>query len=270
VHWEAHVFWPTEPEPRILAAPGKQVFAFPCKHAEGEVLEVEVTARELSEGTLAAELARLTAEMEGQSGTVKVYGEYSPMTVYRYAGANERITVDFADRIKAIARPPLPDRIDTVPALRNGVRSDVRITRALQAESGMTLLVPDTFPSLVQQTAALVPGQTIRVRGTVIGQRGTYRCVLVDFFTVPPIREGREESSTWWVSVEWDGLRRPYRYWGYGQHALPALPCRNISPGQARVRLLVSQFREVRVPQRRRAPSRPAPEADAEEAPAEE
>ena len=118
----------------------------------------------------------------------------------------------------------------------------------------------------MQQTATLVPGEIVRVRGTIIGQRGVYNCVLVDFLSFPPQREEEgEDGKAWWVSVQWPGVQRPFVFWDYGQYRLGALPCANVEGRFESLNVLVSRFREFELPQPPAAPEA-APAADAADA----
>jgi len=262
---EVHLFWPTQAEPRIITEPGSWTFQFPCTHAEGETDSVSVVVQELSARQLDAQLASLQAQLEGLPGGRKVYGKYTPRVVYRYAGDGEVIDVDFTDQVQDVV-DPLPPELASAPAIVGGVQVQVPIVRAFEMVNRPTILVPNSWPTLVQQAAGVVPGETVRVRGTVIGPRGVYNCVLVDFLSFPEQREEEEteDGKAWWVRVEWPGIERPFVYWDYGQYSLGGLPCQNVEGRVESLNVLVSRFREYELPQP------PAPQAPEDAAPAPE
>lgn len=260
---EVHLFWPSQAEPRIITEPGKQTFEFPCTRAAGKTDKLTVTVDELTPGQLDTQLAALEGMLEGISGGRKVYGQYDPRTVYRYAGAGQVIDVDFTDQVQNILEPP-PRSLASAPAIRMGFPGPVPIVRAFEMAGRPTILIPDTWPTVLQQSGTLIPGETVRVLGTTVGRRDAYSCVLVDFLLFPAQAGGADAEKPWWVSIQWEGVKQSFAVWDYGQYTLAALPCQN-APGQFEMlNVLVSQFRQYQVPQ---LPAAPAPAAAPNPAP---
>ena len=255
---EVHLFWPAQATPRIITEPGKQVFEFPCTRSEGKTDKVTVTVEAVTPRQLDGQLASLQGVLEGNAGGRKVYGQYDARTVYRYALAGQVIDVDFTDQIQNIMEPP-PRGLSAAPAMRFGQVGQVPIVRAFDMSGRPTILVPDTWSTVVQQSATVIPGETVRVLGTTVGRRGASSCVLVDFITFPAQAGKVDEDKTWWTSIEWQGVKQPFSFWDYGQYVLAPLPCPN-APGQYEtLNVLVSQFREYELPQPPPAPPAAAP-----------
>jgi hypothetical protein len=254
---EVHLFWPTQAEPRIITEPGKQSFEFPCTHAANKTDKVTVTIDALAPAQLSAQLAALEGALEGVSGGSKNYGQYDPRTVYRYVSDGQVIDVDFTDQVQNILEPP-PAQLASAPTMRMGVPGQVPVVRAFEMAGRPTILIPDTWPTVLQQSATLIPGEMVRVLGTTVGRRDAYSCVLVDFIIFPAQVSGPDAEKPWWVSIQWEGVKQPYAFWDYGQYTLAGMPCQNV-PGQAEMlNVLVSQFRQFQVPQ---FPAPPAPAA---------
>ena len=195
---EVHLFWPTQAEPRIITEPGKQSFEFPCTHAANKTDKVTVTIYALAPAQLTAQLAALEGALEGVSGGFKNYGQYDPRTVYRYAGDGQVIDVDFTDQVQSILEPP-PAQLASAPTMRMGVPGQVPVVRAFEMAGRPTILISDTWPTVLQQSATLIPGEMVRVLGTTVGRRDAYSCVLVDFIIFPAQVGGpeAEKHSAW-------------------------------------------------------------------------
>ena len=244
---EVHLFWPGQAEPRIITQPGQQTFEFPCTHAKDKTDSATLTLQAMTADQLNVQLAALQGALETGINAPKVYGQYTARTVYRYAGSTQTINVDFTDQVQNVLDPP-PAQLASVTVLRGGLAAQVPVLRAFVMSGGPTILVPDTWPTVAQESATMIPGETIRVRGTTVGLRGIYNCVVVDSLTFPSQREGAEESAPWWVSIEWEGIKQPFVFWDYGQYSLAPLPCQNAKGQYEALNVLISQFREYKVP----------------------
>jgi hypothetical protein len=138
--------------------------------------------------------------------------------------------------------------------------------RAFVMAGGPTILIPNTWPTVLQESATMIPGESVRVHGTTVGPRGIYNCVLVDFLSFPEQGQGAagEQEKPWWISIEWKGIEQPFVFWDYGQYSLSPLPCQN-APGQYEaLNVLVSQFRQYQVPVLQPPAPAPAPAAPEE------
>ncbi len=265
---EVHLFWPSQAEPRIITQPGQQAFQFPCTHVKDKTDSVTVSVQALTPDQLNAQLAALQGTLEAGVSSTKVYGQYTPRTVYRYAGSTQSINADFTDQVQKVLDPP-PAQLASVAVLRAGYAAQVPVVRAFVMSGGPTILIPNTWPTVLQESAAMIPGETVRVHGTTVGPRGIYNCVVVDSLSFPSQREGAEVSAPWWVSIEWEGVGQPFVFWDYGQYSLAPLPCQNEKGQFESLNLLISQFREYQVPVQpatpEAKPAQPAPAARPEE-----
>ncbi len=256
---EVHLFWPSQPEPRIITQPGQQTYEFPCTHSHGKTDSVTVTVQAMTDDQLNAQLASLQGGLETGTDANKIYGQYSPRTVYGYAGSTRSINVDFTDQVQRVL-DPAPRELATATSLRLGLAAQLPIVRAFVMSGGPTLLIPDTWPTVLQESATMIPGEVVRVHGTTIGPRGVYNCVLVDYLTFPVQGEADQDSAPWWVSIQWEGVKQPYAFWDYGQYSL-VLPCQNEQGQDEALTVLVSRFREYQVPVQPAAEQRLAPPA---------
>jgi hypothetical protein len=258
-HQEVHLFWPALPDPRIITEPGQQTFEFPCTHEKGKTDSVTVTVKALTAAQLDAQLASMQGALESGVNVGKAYGQYSTRTVYGYAGSSQSINVDFTGQVQNVLDPP-PALLGAATALRLGYAVQVPTVRAFVISGGPTVLIPDTWPTVLQESATVVPGESVRVRGTVIGPRGAYNCVLADFLSFPAQRDEGGDATPWWVSVEWQDLKQTFAFWDYGQYPLTGLPCQNVAGQFEALSVLASRFREYEVPQPPPAPgAAPAP-----------
>ncbi len=265
---EVHLFWPSQPEPRIITQPGQQTYEFPCTHAKGKTDTVTVTVQAMTPDQLNARLAALQGQLETGTDANKVYGQYSPRTVYGYAGGTRSINVDFTDQVLRVL-DPAPRELVRATSLRLGLAAQLPIVRAFVMAGGPTILIPDTWPTVLQESAKMIPGEIVRVHGTTMGVRGMYNCVLVDYLTFPEQGETEQDSAPWWVSIQWKGIEQPYAFWDYGQYPL-TLPCQNVPGKFETLTVLDSRFREYKVPVPPNAagpnpapPAAPAPPAPA-------
>lgn len=252
-HREVHLFWPTRPEPRIITETGSHSFEFPCSHAEGQTATVDVEVQQMGVDRLAAEVSRRTAELEGLGRGSKSYGEYTADRIYRYAAAGDSIEVDFTDTLRSVLARPLPSSLASAPAYRFGRLGQIRVARVLETSNHIMLLIPDTWPTIRQQTADAVPGEQVRVRGTVVRPRGPYRRVLVDWVWFPGRRAGGDQG-VWWVALQWPNARQPLVFWDDGRYTASGLPCQNVSGRSESMQVLISRFRRIEVPVRMPVP----------------
>jgi len=86
------------------------------------------------------------------------------------------------------------------------------------------------------------------VRGTVVGVRGIYNCVLADSLSFPEQDTGGKTENSWWVSIEWKGVEQALDFWDYGQYSLGPLPCQNAKGQFEALNVLVSKFRQYQIP----------------------
>jgi hypothetical protein len=246
---EVHLIWPGE-ETVVLSAPGTQTLSFPCTREVGETVTLSVDVKSLTPERLLAELAAIQGRLEMGRGT-KVYRQFAPVVVYRYAGGSEPTNVDFNDKVAAIAAPPLPADLRSVMTWREGRRVRMPVSCGFRTEGGVTCLVPATAPTLCYQARGAVPGEPVLVRGTTIGQIGGRNCVLVDYLGFPNQGSGREGDS-WLVTVGWPGGPRML-YWYYGSYQLANLRCQYVAGAAESMRILIGEFMEIRVPETRPA-----------------
>ncbi len=246
VRREVHLFWPTRAEPRIVTQTGASTFEFPCTHEDGAVDVVDISVETVTQSQLDARLAQRQSEREGRTEGRKTYGQYPAETVYRYAQEANPLNVDFSDTVARVVAAPLPRALQAADTFREGRPAQVPIATALRTESRTMVLIPQTWPTVIEQARAAVAGEPVRVRGTVIGPIGPYNCVLADSLTFPGRRSAQD--GYWWVELDWAGMEVSPFFWDYGQYTLDYLPCQNVNGRRETLRVLISEFSQVRVP----------------------
>lgn len=273
---EVQLLWRTQQEPRVISEPGEHEFVFPCTYVAGETATVKVSIKALRPRELQRELARLAAQTEGLRAEQKTYGQYSAGAVYRHAGQNSLLNVDFSDRAAriigfspprlAVPEPrlrwaaPVPAGIAAAPALRGGVPAVVAIGYAFETANRITCLVPSDSASLMGRATSTLPGEQVHIRGTVTGVQGAYNCVLVDYIGFPEQEEAAGDGDTWWVSVEWP-QERPKVLWDYGLYQIP-LSCQHAAGRFEVVQVLLREFRTIEVEVPAAEPAAPAESAE--------
>ncbi|MCD6416487.1 MAG: hypothetical protein J7M08_07315 [Planctomycetes bacterium] len=244
VQREVYLFTPGLQQPQLVSKPTKVSFEFFCSHKKDALEKLFVTVTAMSEQQVADKVAAITARLEGLRSASKTYGHYDPLTVYRRAGGDVWINVDFTDKVKRVYRYPFPPEISSMPALRNGVALDLETAHAFQTASRITCLVPATWPTVVRQASRLVPGEELRVRGVTIGARGTYNCVAVDYLGFP----GRARDTTWWVDLRLAEDSPATSIWDVGSYNINTLPCQNVPGAIEPVRVMLTEFRTIEIP----------------------
>jgi hypothetical protein len=242
---EALLYWGRETEPRVISEPGESSIVLPCSYVEGETETLKLTVQALRPDQLQSEVARRIAEVEGLPQERKVYGEYAAGTVYRHAGSNNRLNVEFDDAVGGRLGLPLPAEIVTAPTLRGGVVMQAPIGFAFETRSRVTCLVPGDQASLMGRAVGVLPGESVHVLGTITGVQGARNCVLVDYIGFPDQEQAGEDGRTWWLSFEWPGQGRLV-FWDDGLYDVP-LACQHAAGMVERLRIILHEFRTVEV-----------------------
>ena len=257
---EVQVFWAGLDEPKDAAGPGTYLLDFPCHHVADQKAVVKVTIRALARGALRDEQALRVARLEvppGKPAEKRQYGQFSPEAVFRHTDDDERIHVEFADVVDR-AVEDLPEAIESVRVVRYGRVGRIRIGAAFQTGMRLTCLVPAELPTPVAQVADMLPGEKVRVRGTVLGRLGADRCVLVDYLSFPDQESSDPFGDVWLVTVEWPSRQpRTLQIWDYGRYPMPNLPCLFSTGRQEAIQIVLRQYHEIEV-------KRPAPEEELE------
>ena len=254
VQRELHLSWGNSGVTQTVTKPGAQVLQFPCSYKADESESMKVVVTEVDGPTLLAQLARIAAVQEGIRAAVKEYGQYQPEDVYRSAGDEGGVNVDFVDTVATVRRERLPEALSTVPALRAGRPVDLPVSQAFDTGSRITCLVPVTARNLSAQVVSALPGEKVRVRGTTVGRRGAANCVLVDYMGFLTGEE-TEPKATWLVSIDYVRVGT-MTFWDYGFYAMPDLPCQHVAGRYEVLRLLLGDFRTVELkPQVQAAPA---------------
>ncbi|MHC5034315.1 MAG: hypothetical protein ACYTFZ_04705, partial [Planctomycetota bacterium] len=262
---EMQIWWPGAQEPSVITAPGTSTVEFPCTHVEGETESVEVTVRALTPEAVMEEVSRMAAQREGRPTGVKTYGQYSAGDVYRHARDNNRVDVDFADVVTAVFGPNLPTEIAFTSGLRAGMPVRLRVGSVFQTDGRLTCLVPADLPVLLSRAATVLPGEDVRVRGTIVGQQGEFACVLVDYIGFPA-QDAATGGDVWLVRLTWPASVARV-FWDYGLYDVVGLPCQHALGRQESLRVLLGDFKLVEI----EVPAEPAPIApEPAEEPAEE
>jgi len=237
ITYELVVRWPGE-KPKKMLQPGVYSVEFPCHYVEGEKENVKF---EIVKRNREAFLKKIEEEAQkGQKKVTRVYGSYSPAQVYQYALRNRQIDVSFRDKFQKAA-PPSP----SLRVLRVYRRGEFLIGYAFSTEGGLTCLVPANQQALVDKARAVVPGQTVEVKGTVAGRRSIYRCVLVDELKLPNAEAygGKLEApDIWEIKLYWPE-QKPKMLYKPGLYPLE-MPCQH---KEGAIERMVLELREVRV-----------------------
>jgi hypothetical protein len=238
-------------EPLVFEGPGERLIELFCTGVRGKLDPLTVTVEEVDRRQVAARVAELMGRAEG--GTYpKEYGPHAPVTVYRRAGEEAPVNVEFTDAVGDVLPLPVADDLSVVPAVRSGVQVDVPVAAVFETAGRITCLVPLAWPTLCRQAAGLLPGERVLVRGTTVGPIGARNCVLVDYFEVVSV--GRPPRDTWWVTVsrgdEWMGISM----WDCGSYDLTSVPCANRPGWYERVHVWFGEYLSG-------APAAPAPAA---------
>ncbi|MHC4788321.1 MAG: hypothetical protein ACYS8K_03840 [Planctomycetota bacterium] len=259
---ELLVFRPGVQQPEIISAPGTSTLTFPCAYQEGQTEEVKISVQAMGARDLMSEVARIAAGREGRPQGVKTYGLYEPGIVYRHARDGKTLTVDFTDEVSHIFGPSVPAPLATAPALRGGFPVQVGVGYAFQTVGEVTCLVPADLPTLLIRAGSVLPGEQVRIRGTITGRQESFTSVLVDYIGFPA-QEGSGRGDVWVVRLEWPPW--PARvFWDYGIYVVPDLPCRHVAGRFEALQLVLREFRLVEV-QQPVAPAEAAEEAEEQE-----
>ncbi len=248
---ELHLLLPADREPRVMDSPGSRSFEFPCSHVEDAIETLTVTVVEKGREQMAADIAGLTAGLEGLRAERKSYGQYSAGAVYRQAGSGDRVNVDFTDRVARVFPGPLPRELASASAVRRRAPVELNTAYAFETENRLVCLVPDTWPTLSAQARELVPGEMVRVRGTTVGPAGPHNRVLVDSLFFPE----RLDEQGWWVTLQLGEDRAPLVLWDDGTHRLNQLRCTHAPGRREPMRVRVGRFRSVQPLQAPRPPA---------------
>ncbi len=256
---ELQVFWLPRRPPQVLTEPGTHQLTFPCTHVEGQKEQASVRIDAVTPGAVRSELALRTGQREGRFAGAKIYGEYEAGVVYRHANNNNPVNVDFRDLVTLVPGAGLPREVSTAPGFRNGVAGAIPIRLAFTTQAGLTCLVPADMPTLIGRASTLLPGEEVRVRGTITGRAGQFVTVLVDYLGCPAQEEEAGDADVWVVTVTWPGSA-PRVFWDYGAYEVVGLPCRHAEGRFETMQVVLGEFTviEMAIP--------PVPEAPAAEA----
>ncbi len=236
---ELRVYLPGKPTPAVLTGTGTETLRFPCTHKEDQMEALTVRVEPKSPADAAAAAARLAGEMEGLGGP-KSYGDYEPGTVYQRARERRRWNVQFTDRIIRIRRgADLPSGLAAVRLPRGNRTVRVPVAYAFETSQHVQCLVPNVWPTMVQQAERVLVGETVRVLGSTLPDA---EAVVVDYMGFPLEGELTGRTGTWWVTLELgeDGARRAF--WDVGRYAFPDLPCQ-YARGFEPVRVVMEEYR---------------------------
>jgi hypothetical protein len=237
---ELRVSLPGKQTAALIQDPGTQTLRFPCSHQEGQMEALEVTVNPMSAQAALVAAAELAGQFHGLDGA-KVYGDYGPGTVYRNLRDPGVLNVRFTDDVIRVGRRLVPSGLRSVrlPVGNRTVR--VPIAYAFETSQHLLCLVPDVWPTLVQQANRLLSGEVVRVQGSTLADA---EAVVVDYMDFPLEWEIAGESSNWWVTLQLgeEGSRRVF--WDVGSYAFPEMRCR-YAQGYEPIRAVMAQYRLV-------------------------
>ncbi len=259
---ELQVFWLPRRPPQVLAGPGTYELTFPCTHVEGQKEQASVRIDEVTPDAGRGELALRTGQREGRFAGAKIYGEYDAGVVYRHADNSNPINVDFNDLVTRVPGASLPREVSTAPGFRNGVAGAIPIRLAFSTQAGLTCLVPAGMPTLIGRASTLLPGEVVRVRGTITGRAGQFATVLVDYLGFPAQeKEAGDDGDVWVVTVTWPGSA-PRVFWDYGAYEVVGLPCRHAEGRFETMQVILGEFTMIEMEVPPAGPEAPAAEAE--------
>jgi len=250
IDYELVLRWPGTPvEPKLIVKPGRYVVEFPSSYKEDAVESFEVQVERKDRKAFAEEQAREAAEAAqkaaGQPGAPplvqrppqkKSYRALKADDVYVRARQNDLLDVRFQDQYKGLSA-------FSGRTVRTPYRTRVPVGFAFDTYIGLTCVVPANDPNLLNTARRIVPGQKVSVDGTVLGQLGAFKVVLVDNVTLPSITGVRDEADhVWLVTLNWPEQKRQ-RLYQVGTYVMD-FPSTQEPP---RFERLVVELREVRV-----------------------
>ncbi len=255
---EVQILLPGRGEPAVFGGAGFEKLQFPCSRAQDKTEELQVLIQEMTPEAALTQAARLAGTAEGLPGELKTYGEYEAGTVYQHAGADRAVNVDFTDEIVTVLSIPLPSSLRTAPSRRGERVVQLPVTHAFETAGRVTCLVPGMWPTLGVQAERLIPGETVRIRGTTLGARGARNRVLVDYLAFPAGDETETRGKSLWVAV-WLGEKGPRaEMWDYGIYA-QELPCQHVPGRYEPISVWIREYHEIVVPAPKAAEPAPQP-----------
>jgi hypothetical protein len=244
VQEEVRIWWPGQPKASVVSSPGPFEFTFPCTNVAGKGETVKGSVVVLTPDAVRDELAKAAAAREGQPGQSKLYGVFAAGEVYRRAADGVQANVDFTDYVSQAPGFNVDAGLASVPALRQGARVPVRTGFALRTAADLTCLVPADLPALIARAASGLPGEQVRIRGTVVGRVAGRSVVLVDYIGFPAQEQTAAGRQSWEVVLEWPDVPTK-TFWDPGLYDVVDLPCRNAAGQFERVVVEIVEFRTV-------------------------
>ena len=250
IHHELLLEWPgvAAARPKIIVEPGEYESKFPCRWQAGQFETAVVLVEETSRMGFLEELRRLEeaarelaeeGEEEGKKApAVKVYNLYRPEAVYEHARNDNQLDVRFQDRVKG-PTPPSPN----LAQVRLRGQAPVRIGYAFETYMRITCLVPRENEDLLDRAKRMMRGQEVLVKGTVLGQVGAHRAVLVDELELPSVKGEVETPDVWVIKIFW-GKAKPLMLWQPGTYTRD-LPCQFVDRRTERLQITLQEVRYI-------------------------
>lgn len=246
IEHEVVLRWPNAgADPIRITEPGEHSVSFPCRYAEDEEATLRVIVKEEDRDEFLSEIEEEekndteegSEEGSGDDGEddEKQYRNFEAQGVYKKIRGNNRLDVQFEDRIKGPSRG-VPDRIQ----IPGGQR--LRIGAAFDTYGDVTCLIPAEKEDMVDLVEQIIPGQDVRVWGATLPPVGRYKPLLVDKVELPGIVEPKSNPNVWDVTVLWDD-GEAVQFYKLGTYELD-FPCQH---EDGREEGLIVDLREVRV-----------------------
>jgi len=241
IDYQLALNWPgrQDVKPNLIIKPGEYQVEFPCQWQKGAVekLTLLVQVRER------ARFMEQLKELEGAAGTEeskpKVYDLYKPEAILEHARENHQLNVRFEEHIKG----PAP-RDARVASVRLRGQQPVRIGYALDTYTGIVCMIPAREVELVDRASMAISGQQVAIKGTIVGQVGAYRVVLVDDIDFPSLQGAAETPHVWAVQVFWADAA-PMLLWKPGTYT-EEFPCQFVKGRTERVVIALQEVRLIK------------------------
>jgi len=261
---DVQLFWPGAESPAMLRKTGTR--EFPCHYVKDKVDAVEVKIQPMSRDALLADTALRLGRLEvaaGEPAEPRKYVQFGAAEVLVQArvehgrtdgergpgdtehGVVEPSYVDFTDVMRQTTK--VDKALRSVRTIRHGKSGKLGIGAAFRTQVGLTCLVPAESDMMLMQAGRALPGETLRIRGRVVGTLGGARCVLVESLNFPDQERISPYPDVWLVTVTWPSEEpRRLRLWGFGRRDL-TVPCLHAPARGEKLRVVLRQFRKVEV-----------------------
>ncbi|MCK4284173.1 MAG: DUF192 domain-containing protein [Candidatus Brocadiae bacterium] len=214
------VFWEGSRQQERIRRPGNYELEFPSSYVKGQKVKLTVDVKR---------------EEKQPDGADQEHRDCTAQKARQWALEGSGVRVRFSD---TVAQAPLRGFAEAQPP--DG--GSVPIGLAVGTANGPVCLIPADRSDLIELGGALLPGDTVSVRGRLLRSRTGQPCVLADGIRFAGSAEPRDEPP-WTVSVRWAG-RQVAEFSEAADYVL-RLPYPNAPAAAEGVRLRLREFKVV-------------------------